>query len=83
MFGLPVHLWSLPILKRIGDSDGGFLAIDEGMTFLSDFQWARIRVKWDGKSLPQFVEVSVGSYRYAIQLWWEVQPCLGSASAVR
>ena len=78
-----MHLWSLPILKRIGDSCGGFLAIEEDAVFLSDFRWARIRVKWDGKPLPQSVEVSAGSCRFVVQLWWEVQQCLGFASVVR
>ena len=36
LIGLPMHLWSHPILRRIGDRCGGFLAMDEDTTFLSD-----------------------------------------------
>ena len=49
LIGLPAHLWSRPILRRIGDRCGGFLAMDEDTTFLSDLCWARIRVKRNGK----------------------------------
>ena len=34
--GLPVHLWSRKILKKIGDGCGSFMAVDEGTTFISD-----------------------------------------------
>ena len=83
LIGLPVHLWSCPILRRIGDCCGGFLAMDEDTTFLSDFRWARIRVKWNGKTLPQFVKVFEGQNIYEIQLWWEIPPFFRSASALR
>ena len=36
LIGLPVHLWSRSIIRRIGDRCGGFLAMDEDTTFLSD-----------------------------------------------
>ena len=52
LIGLPIQLWSRPILRRIGDRCSGFLAMDEDTTFLSDLHWARIQVKWNGKSLP-------------------------------
>ena len=72
LIGLPVHLWSRPILRRTGDRCGGFLAMDEDMAFMSNLQWARIWVKWNGKTLPQFVEVLEGQSRYEIYLWWEI-----------
>ena len=40
-------------------------------------------MKWNGKTLPQFVEVFEGQSRYEIQLWWEIQPFVRSASALR
>ena len=60
LIGLPAHLWSRPILRRIGDHCGGFLAMDEDMTFLFDFRWVRIRVKWNGKTPPPYVQVTEG-----------------------
>ena len=83
LIGLPVHLWSRPILRRIGDRCSDFLAMDEDMTFLSDLRWARIRVKWNGKTLPHYVEVFEGQSRHEIELWWEIQPFVRSASALR
>ena len=80
LIGLPIRLWGCPILRRIGDRCGSFLAMDEDTTFLFDLCWARIRVKWNGNSLPLVVEVLEGLSRYEIHLWWEIQPSLRSAS---
>ena len=74
LLGLPLHLWSRPILKRIGDKCGGFDAVNENTAFLIDPRWARIRVKWDGSSNPRSVVVSEGDRSFVIQLWWEFQP---------
>ena len=74
LLGLPLHIWSRPILKCIGDKCGGFVAEDENTAFLSDLRWARIRVKWDGSSNPPSVVVSEGDRCFVIQLWWEFQP---------
>ena len=74
LLGLPLHLWSRPILKRIGDSCGGFVVEDENTEFRIDPRWARIRVKWDGSSNPKSVVVSEEDRSFVIQLWWEIQP---------
>ena len=71
---LSLHLWSRPILKRIGDKCGGFDAVDENTTFLINPRWARVRVKWDGSSNSRSVVVSEGDRSFMIQLWWEFQP---------
>ena len=57
LLGLPLHLWSRPVLKRISDRCGGFIVADENTTFMSDLCWARIRVNWDGSSNSPFVVV--------------------------
>ena len=74
LLGLPMHLWSRPILKRIGDRCGGFVEEDENTVFRSDPRWARIRVIWDGSSNPRSVVVSEEDRSFEIQLWWEIQP---------
>ena len=74
LLGLPLHLWSCPILKRIDDKCGGFLAEDENTAVLFDLRWAKIPVKWDGRSNPLSVVVSEGDRCFVIQLWWEFQP---------
>ena len=64
-----MHLWSRSVLRKIGYSCGGFLAMDKDTTFMYEFRLARIWVKWDGNTFPQFVEVSVDLKRYEIKLW--------------
>ena len=74
LLGLPLHLWSHLILKRIGDKCGGFDAVDENTARMIDPRWARIRVKWDGASNPRSVVVFEDDKSFVIQLWWEFQP---------
>ena len=66
LLGLPVHLWSRYILKRIGDGCGGFLAMDEDTVFLSELRWARIRVKCDGSVFPKVTTMTVGDHSFEI-----------------
>ena len=62
--GLPVHLWSRKIMKKIGDACDGFLAIDEDTDMLAELGWARVLVKL-GKSEPSnTIEVTVGGTRF-------------------
>ena len=74
VLGLPLHLWSREVFKKIGDGCGGFITIDEDATFLIELQWARILVKLAGRDLPSTTQIVVGSGCYSIQLWWETPP---------
>ena len=74
LLGLPLHLWSHLILKRIGDKCGGFDAVDENTACMIDPRWARIRVKWDRSTNPRSVVVFEDDKSFVIQLWWELQP---------
>ena len=74
LLGLPLHLWSHSILKRIGDKCGGFDAVDENTACMIDPRWARIRVKWDGSTNPRSVVVFEEDKSFEIQLWWELKP---------
>ena len=74
LLGLPLHLWSHLVLKRIGDKCGGFDAVDENTACMIDPRWARIRVKWDGSTNPRSVVVFEDDKSFMIQLWWELQP---------
>ena len=56
--------------------------MDESTAFLSNLRWARIRVKWNGKTPPPYVEVFEGQSIYDIQLWWEIQPFVRSVNAL-
>ena len=42
--GLPLHLWTREILKKIGEGCGGFIAMDKKTTLRTKFSWARILV---------------------------------------
>ncbi|RVW92429.1 hypothetical protein CK203_042702 [Vitis vinifera] len=69
VLGLPLHLWSQEVLKKIRDYCGGFVAMDDDTTFLSILLWARILVKSEGRVLPGLLQVVVGSFSFSIQLW--------------
>ena len=45
MVGLPLYLWTGENLKKVGDSCGGFIAMDEGTASKTDLLWARILIK--------------------------------------
>ena len=72
--GLPLHLWSREVFKRIGDCCGGFVAVDEETALFSQLQWARILVKDSGMKWPGSMEVEAGNSRWEICLWWEAIP---------
>ena len=72
--GLPVHLRTQEMLKKIGDECGGFIAVDEDTTFKSKLLWARILVKTGKKARSSIVNVLAGARSYALQIWWEIQP---------
>ena len=74
VFGLPLHLWTEEILVKIGDSCGGFVAMDKETSLMENFHWARIRVKMEGSDRPTSVILLAGARSYEIQLWWEIQP---------
>ena len=72
--GLPLHLWTGEILKKVGDSCGGFVALDEGTASKTDLLWARILVKMNSNAKPDSVNLLAGARSYEIQIWWEVRP---------
>ena len=72
--GLPLHLWSREVFKRIGECCGGFVAVDEETAFFSQLQWARILVKASGKKWPGSLQVEVGNSCWELSLWWEASP---------
>ena len=74
VFGLPLHLWTEEILVKIGDSCGGFVAMDKETSLMENFHWARILVKREGSGRPTSVILLAGARSYEIQLWWEIQP---------
>ena len=73
--GLPLHLWSCEVFKRIDDGCGGFVVVDEDTDSLTELQWAQILVKHTVRVLPNTAQVVVGSVCYSFHLWWETRPC--------
>ena len=72
--GLPIHFWSQEVFRKLGDSYGGFVAMDNNTTNFEQLQWAKLLVRTEGKDLPESLQLVVGSSCFAIQLWWEVPP---------
>ena len=78
--GLPLHLWSREVFKRIGESSGGFIAVDEETTFFSQLQWAHILVRASRKNRSSSLQVVARNFCWAVSLWWETPP-LGFSSS--
>ena len=72
--GLPLHLWTEKILVTIGNSCGGFVAMDKETSLMKNLLWARILVKMKSSGRPTSVNLLAGGRSYEIQLWWEIQP---------
>ena len=59
----------------MGDSCGGFVALDEETTYKKDLQWAKIQVKKKNSTeKPSLVNLLAGARSYELQIWWEIQP---------
>ena len=69
--GLPLHLWSREVFKRIGETCGGFIAIDEKTIFFSQLQWTYILVRAIGNDLLGSLQVVVKHTCWTVRLWWE------------
>ena len=57
---LLLHLCRHEVLKKIGYSCGGFLAIDKATALRTKVLWARILVKAKGKVKPSVVNILEG-----------------------
>ncbi|RVW99755.1 hypothetical protein CK203_029302 [Vitis vinifera] len=57
--GISLHLWSREVFKRIGETCGGFIAIDEKTIFFSQLQWTYILVRAIGNDLLGSLQVVV------------------------
>ena len=70
--GLPLHLCRHEVLKKIGVSCGGFLAIDKGTTLRTEVLWVRILVKSEGKVKPSVFNILEVERIFELQIWWEL-----------
>ena len=59
ILGLPISLWVLTILRRVGEACGGFLGIDSQTERMEELEWARILVKTSGEELSGSLEIGV------------------------
>ena len=74
VLGLPLHLWTEEILKKVGNGCGGYVTMDKETEQRKDLRWARILVKQDRKGKPSSANLLAGARSYELQLWWEIQP---------
>ena len=72
--GLPLHLWTTEIFRKIGDVCGGFVAVDEVTKMKKEVKWARLLIKLSGKVRPSAVNILEGPRAYELQIWWEIPP---------
>ena len=75
ILGLPLHLWESSLFKKFGDSCGRFVAMDQNTVERQNLKWARILVETRGWQHPSSFQVVVGPSCFALQLWWEEEPC--------
>lgn len=71
MFGLPAHLWSVSVLRTIGDVCGGYLSSDAAE--FSSIKWARILVQ-SPKSAPEEILINDGFRCFRFKVWKEELP---------
>ena len=74
VIGLPLHLWTPEILRKIGDACGGFVAEDKETEMKMEMKWARMLIKSEGKARPSTVNILEGPRSYELQIWWEISP---------
>ena len=78
VMGLPLHLWSREMFKKIGDGCGGFVAVDEDTASFRHLQWASVLVQLIGREKPRTLQVVEGIAVYVVQLWWEILPWISN-----
>ena len=74
VLGLPLHLWTPEILRKLGDACGGFVAVDKVTERKNEMKWARMLIKSEGKFRPSTVNILEGPRSYELQIWWEIPP---------
>ena len=72
--GLPLHLWTPEILRKIGDACGGFVVEDKATEMKKEMKWARMLIKSEGKARPSTINILEGPRSYELQIWWEIPP---------
>ena len=72
--GLPLHLWTRDILRRLVDSRGGFVAIDKDTALRTKPMWKRVLVKVKENFRLRTFNILARSRSYEVQIWWEILP---------
>ena len=72
--GLPLHLWTPEILRKLGDACGGFVALDKNTEMKTEVKWARMLIQVVGKARPSVVNILEGPRSFELQIWWEISP---------
>ena len=80
--GLPLHLWTPEILKKIGDVCRGFKALDKVTALRTEVKWARMLINSVGKSRPSVVSILEGSRSFELKILWKIPPWLADVYPV-
>ena len=78
ILGLPLHLWGRRLFKRFGDSCGRFVVVDENTAERRNLKWARVLIETRDWQHPSSLQVVAGPSCFALQLWWEKEPCIST-----
>ena len=68
VIGLLLHLRTSEILKRIGDSYGGFIALNQNTELRTGLLWARIFVKLGSKNRLNVINIEEGVRSFELQV---------------
>ena len=77
--GLPLHLWTSEIFKRIGDCYGGFMELEKGTSLKTSVLWAQILVRLRGTESPTVTNIEATARRFKLLVWWELLSCVFSS----
>ncbi|RVW52713.1 hypothetical protein CK203_091167 [Vitis vinifera] len=77
-FRTPSASWGRSLFKKFEDSCGRFVAVDENTAERQNLKWDRVLVETREWQHPNSLQVVDGSSCYALQLWWEEEPCLST-----
>ncbi|KAG5630158.1 hypothetical protein H5410_001875, partial [Solanum commersonii] len=71
---IPLHLWSIRVIKEIGDKCSGWLETEEETELKNHLRWARIRDKGPSKNILAYIDVEDGKWSHRLQVWCEAPP---------
>ncbi|TMW80531.1 hypothetical protein EJD97_018727 [Solanum chilense] len=70
--GLPLQLWSQKVFQEMGNFCGGWIRTEEETELRNHLKWARLKVRGDGDSVPNSVQLVHEGLTFKVQIWVEM-----------